>query len=207
MEQNYTIVFDFDGTVVDSAPELFKIVNELSPIYGFKYVEEGEIEAFKGMGSKEVFKNLGISMFKLPEIALRIRKKLGERVLKLKPVGGIPLVLKTLNKRGYRLGILTSNSAVNVRKFLKANNLEYFSFIHSESNIFGKARILKKLKNKMKNIVYVGDETRDVEASKKCDIKVVAVTWGYNSKEPLLKSKPDWLLSHPNELLKIFTKE
>jgi phosphoglycolate phosphatase len=110
-----------------------------------------------------------------------------------------------LNKRGYRLGILTSNSSNNVKSFLRRNNLEYFDFIHSESNLFGKDKVLKRLKVRLNNLVYVGDETRDVEAGKKCGVKVVAVTWGLSTKEPLFKSRPDWLISDPNELLTIFS--
>ena len=49
----------------------------------------------------------------------------------------------------------------------------------------------------------MGDETRDVEAAKKANIKVVAVTWGFNSPEALAKENPDFLINHPSELLEV----
>jgi phosphoglycolate phosphatase len=204
MKDMPTIVFDFDGTLVDSMKATLEIINNLSSVHGFRKVKESEIEAFRKNGSREMIKKLGIPLLKLPRVVFEVRKGINERIETLDPIKGMPKIIKSLNARGYKLGILTSNSSVNVKSFLKRNDLEYFEFIHSESNIFGKDKVLKRLKGKLKNLVYVGDETRDIEAGKKCNIKVVAVTWGFNAKRPLFDSKPDWLISDPNELLTIF---
>lgn len=205
MKNMPTIVFDFDGTLVESVKAMIEIVNNLSDVYGFKKVKESEINSFRKNGSREMIKKLGIPLIKLPKILFEIRKGLNKRIGTLDSVKDIPKIIRSLNKRGYRLGILTSNSSNNVKSFLRRNNLEYFDFIHSESNLFGKDKVLKRLKVRLNNLVYVGDETRDVEAGKKCGVKVVAVTWGLSTKEPLFKSRPDWLISDPNELLTIFS--
>ena len=47
------------------------------------------------------------------------------------------------------------------------------------------------------------DEVRDIEAARKSGIKSVAVTWGYNSKDALLKENPDFLINSPDELRNI----
>jgi phosphoglycolate phosphatase-like HAD superfamily hydrolase len=52
-------------------------------------------------------------------------------------------------------------------------------------------------------IVYVGDETRDIEASKKIHVKVIAVSWGFNSREALAKQKPEFLIHKPSELIEV----
>ena len=52
-------------------------------------------------------------------------------------------------------------------------------------------------------VIYVGDETRDIEASKTIPIKVIAVSWGFNSAEALAKQNPDFLIQKPSELLKV----
>lgn len=200
-----TIVFDFDGTLVESVKAMVQIINNLSDVYNFRKVKESEIEDFKKNGSKQMIKELGIPLFKLPKIITEIRKGLNKQIETLMPVKDIPKIIRLLSKRGYRLGILTSNSSTNVKSFLKRNNLEYFDFVHSESNFFGKDKVLKKLKRKLINLVYVGDETRDIEAARKCGVKVVAVTWGLNTKKPLFDSRPDWLISNPKELLTIFS--
>ena len=70
--------------------------------------------------------------------------------------------------------------------------------------IFGKTTIINNvLKQKQLDpttVIYVGDETRDIEASKKANIKVIAVTWGFNSPEALAKQEPYILINHPQEL-------
>jgi len=200
-----TIVFDFDGTLVESVKAMVQIINNLSDVYNFRKVKETEIEDFKKNGSKQMIKKLGIPIIRLPKIIIEIRKGLNKQIETLMPVKDIPKIIRLLSKRGYRLGILTSNSSANVKSFLKRNNLEYFDFVHSESNFFGKDKALKKLKKRLKNLVYVGDETRDIEAGKKCGVKVIAVTWGLNARKPLIDSKPDWLISDPKELLTIFS--
>ncbi len=48
--------------------------------------------------------------------------------------------------------------------------------------------------------IYVGDEIRDVEAAKKAGIRVIGVSWGYNSKNALLKAKPDHVIENPEEI-------
>ena len=75
---------------------------------------------------------------------------------------------------------MTSNSKENVKVFLKKNNLDLFGKNYLESNVFGKHRLIKKfikINNlKKDNLIYVDDETRDIEACKKIGLKIVAVT-------------------------------
>jgi phosphoglycolate phosphatase-like HAD superfamily hydrolase len=49
-------------------------------------------------------------------------------------------------------------------------------------------------------IVYVGDETRDINSAKKSGVKAIAVGWGFNSPEILSKHNPDYLAVQPQEL-------
>ena len=114
-------------------------------------------------------------------------------------------VLETLKKENFMLGILTSNSKDNVQEFLKKNDMDVFDWVYAERSLFGKARkldkIIKKQKLKKEETIYVADEIRDIEAAKKSQIKIMAVTWGFNAKAGLAKYRPDFLLDHPKELL------
>jgi phosphoglycolate phosphatase-like HAD superfamily hydrolase len=49
----------------------------------------------------------------------------------------------------------------------------------------------------------VCDEVRDIEAAKKSGIKSIAVAWGYNTKDALIKENPDFLVNSPDELINI----
>ncbi|MBC8014963.1 MAG: hypothetical protein H7X79_04380, partial [Sporomusaceae bacterium] len=51
--------------------------------------------------------------------------------------------------------------------------------------------------------IYIGDEVRDVISCKKVSIKVIAVTWGYDSLDYLLENKPDFIANKPEEILNI----
>jgi phosphoglycolate phosphatase-like HAD superfamily hydrolase len=84
---------------------------------------------------------------------------------------------------------------------------ELFSFIYSGTALFGKHKVLRKFlrKNNLapEDVIYVGDETRDIEASMKIRIKVVAVSWGFNSAQALAAQNPDFLIHHPRELVEV----
>ncbi len=71
--------------------------------------------------------------------------------------------------------------------------------------------VLKRMcnKHKIKNneVIYVGDEDRDIIASKKVKIKTIAVTWGFNSKNKLIKENPDYLVDSPIQITKQILKK
>ena len=82
-----------------------------------------------------------------------------------------------------------------------------FDFIVSGITLFSKHRSIKKYlkseKIELEEIVYIGDEIRDINAAKKAKVKVIAVTWGFNSKEVLSEYQPDALVDQPQELIEV----
>ena len=81
-----------------------------------------------------------------------------------------------------------------------------FDFIVSEKTLFGKDKALRKIMKKFaldtRGVVYVGDEPRDIVASRKADISVIGVSWGLAGVDGLGKTPPDILVHHPSELVK-----
>jgi phosphoglycolate phosphatase len=53
------------------------------------------------------------------------------------------------------------------------------------------------------DILYVGDESRDIAACKRAGVKCAAVTWGYNYPEALLKENPDYMIDDLSSLIEI----
>jgi len=138
----------------------------------------------------------------------KVRAQLLQEVELLRPFGGIPEVLQELRSNSIELGIITSNSYENVQKFLIANNLSAaFAFVHSSASIFGKHRILDRVLQQRKinpaAALYVGDETRDIEACKKSSVRAIAVCWGFNTEQILAERQPDFLIHSPPQLLDI----
>ena len=92
--------------------------------------------------------------------------------------------------------------------FLEHNELDFFDFIGTSSKIWNKNWGLKTLMDdhdlKLCDVIYIGDETRDIKAAKKAGIRSAAVTWGYNSCRVLEAQNPDYLIHHPEELFQLF---
>ncbi len=202
------IIFDFDGTIADTVDALVSIANSLAVEFSYAPITPEEFIILRNLTSREIFKYSGIPLFKIPFLLKKVKKELKNKIPELKPISGIEEALVQLKDNGNRLGIITSNSKGNVEEFLKINNLDYlFEFVYSGVTIFGKTTIinnvLKQKHLKAQEVIYVGDETRDIESSKKAHIKVISVTWGFNSEEALLKQNPDYLIHHPRELLEV----
>ena len=202
------IIFDFDGTIADTVDALVTIANRLALEFGYVPINSQELVLLRNLTAREIIKYSGVSLFKIPFMMKRVKGELKDKIPELKPIEGINAALIELHNQGYHLGIITSNSQENVNQFLKCHNLDYlFEFIYSGVTIFGKTTIinnvLRQKQFKSEAVIYVGDETRDVESAKKANIKVIAVSWGFNSAEALTKQNPDFLIHHPSELLDV----
>lgn len=193
------IVFDFDGTIADTFHEIKQIVKKEFDM------SDKFFDLLKKEGVWKVIKKSDIPIRKLPEFVYVILSKLrNKKDIKLFP-GMIALFGKL--KKKYKIGIVSSNSEENISDVLKKHGIEgFFDFVYSDSSIFGKHLVLKKMCKKYKinpkEIIYVGDEDRDIIAARKVGIKVVAVTWGFNSEERLIDEKPDYLVRKPREIIK-----
>ena len=202
------IIFDFDGTIADTVDALVTIANRLALEFGYVPINSQELVLLRNLTAREIIKYSGVSLFKIPFMVIKVKGELKHKIPELTPIEGINAALIELHNQGYHLGIITSNSQENVNQFLKCHNLDYlFDFIYSGVTIFGKTTIinnvLRQKQFKPEVVIYVGDETRDVESAKKANIKVVAVSWGFNSSEALGKQNPDFLIHHPRELLDV----
>ncbi|MEM7552670.1 MAG: HAD-IA family hydrolase [Cyanobacteria bacterium P01_A01_bin.84] len=205
------IIFDFDGTIADTVDALVSIANRLAVNFGYIQITPEELKLLRNLSSREIISYSGISVFKIPFLVKRVKGELKNKIHELKPIAGIQEALVALKNEGYRLGIITSNSKDNVKEFLKVNALEdLFEFIYSGVTIFGKTTIinnvLRQKQIKVDDVIYVGDETRDIDSSKKANIKVIAVTWGFNSEEALSQKHPDFLIHSPHQLLSVIKK-
>jgi phosphoglycolate phosphatase len=203
-----SVIFDFDGTIANSFDATLRIANALAPTFGYRPAAPEEVESLRHSSYRHVAAELGVQWHKIPLIAARIRKELSDRVAEMETFEGMPGVLSELRARGFNLGILTSNSKSNVERFLAARGLEQFDFISTSASVWGKERRLRALLRSQglsaREVAYVGDEPRDIEATKPLDICMVAVSWGYAGLQALARHSPDHLIDNPRELLDIF---
>jgi phosphoglycolate phosphatase len=202
-----TLIFDFDGTIADTLSAIIRLVNEHAEEFHIKPLAETDVDELRGMSNLDIIKKYKVPLVKVPYLALRAQKELNQRIGEMSLFPGIKELVLDLKRRGFRLGILTSNSRENVQKFLRAQVLDVFDFIHAEQNFFGKnwalLHLLKKFNLKKEEVIYVGDEVRDIEACQKVNIAVIAVSWGFHRRKLLQDKLPTYLVDSPDEILDI----
>ncbi len=200
------IIFDFDGTIADSLNKAVEVFNRLAPQFGYRTVSQSEVKAYQDLPPKEIMKRLNMSMLSLPFFAIKMRSSLKQEINKIPLILGIKEALKTLSEKNCQLYILSSNSEENIKAFLKQHDILMFKKIVSGSSAFGKHKlinsVLKSQNIQKNNVIYIGDEVRDITAARKAEIKIGSVTWGFNSKKVLSEHSPDFLFSSPEELCK-----
>lgn len=205
------VVFDFDGTIADTLQHSHRILNQLAQEYGFNRLEESELDRAKGMTATQLIRYLRIPKRKVPIILGRGKKMLRQDITSVQLCKGMDQLIRNLKEKGWRMGILTSNSVENVEAFLAAKDLQHFEFISSVNGLSRKHKymraILRTFSLRPEDMLYVGDETRDVKAARKVRIPVAACSWGFNSETALESYKPDFLVKDPQELMEVVYAE
>ena len=210
-EMNKVVIFDFDGTIVDSGQVVFDLFNEFADKYNYKKIPQSESDRIRALTVKERFKEYEVPILKVPMLTMDVVKKYKKSIPTLEVNQGIKEVLKKLNELGIKLVVISANSKENIEKFLKLNDMEYFVEIIQSSRFFGRHVTIN---NYMKNhhvakdeIILIADEHRDIVAAKKSDIRIISVTWGYDLEELLAKSNPDFLVRKPEDIMDIIRND
>lgn len=202
------IIFDFDGTIADTLRVGLSIINDLGEEFGFRRLNQNEFIELKGKSVPELLKLSGLSWLQLPIFISRARQRFKSYLKQVTPIKGMPEILQILHQRGYRMGILTSNTQEGVNHFLQNHHLQLFEFIHASDSLFGKAAVIKKILNQYQltnqEVIMIGDEVRDMTAADKAGIDGIAVTWGFNDEKLLTTNKHAKLVRLPRELLPLF---
>ncbi len=203
------IIFDLDGTLVDSLETFLKLGNELAIKYGYQPVSQERIRELLELPMKKRLRELKIPIFKLPKLGVELLNSYHSYAEEVSPIAGVREMLTKLHAEGYGLSIVSSNSVQNIQNFLETNNLKLFDHVQSSKGLFSKhvtiGRLISKLGVEKREVIYIGDEQRDVEACRKIGIRVISVLWGFDSLKLLKKVKPDFIVSKPQEIVEIIT--
>lgn len=199
------LIFDFDGTIVDSLETFIEATNCLAQKYGYPAVGNDKIPQIRALSSRALIKQIPVPRWQLPFFLQNLRQEVNQRQEKLRLFDGMEDTLTALKAQGYSLGIVTSNTRSTVDSVLKTQQLEsLFDFVHAGRGLLGKARILRRLVKRYRlqpsEVLYIGDETRDVEAAQQVAIATIAVSWGFNSRIVLEQQNPDIIIDYPRDL-------
>lgn len=200
------LIFDFDGTLANTFLFGVDIFNEIADDYGLKTVTVEEVKELRKLNTRAVLDHLGISTITVVKLGAHIRKILHARMDEVNPIDGAREAILALHADGFRLGILSSNSVGNIKLFLERIQIgQCFSFIEAGVSLFGKpqriSNVLRKRGVDPAEVIYVGDETRDMEAARKTKVSGLAVCWGANDRDAMEMESPDYCIEDPADLL------
>jgi len=199
------VIFDLDGTLVDSFPWFLRTINDVADRFGFRRVRDDEVEALRHAGTREILARLEVPLWKLPAIARHMRRLKSEQTSGIALFDGVDAMLRTLSEAGLRLALVSSDSEANALTKLGAA-AALFSHFDCSASIFGKPakfrRILARAGVAPAEAIAIGDETRDIEAARAAGIACGAVTWGYAAPNALKALGPDLVFERMDDIVR-----
>jgi phosphoglycolate phosphatase len=185
------VIFDSDGTLADTLPWMCSIFNELAEEYNFRRVEHHEAHRFRNLEARALIHELGLPLWKVPQVVAAMRRRMAESNAPLRPFPGIPGMLQRLAQSGTTLAVVSSNSVANVQRILGAEGVRWITHFLCGVSMFGKAAKLRRALRVTcvtpDVALYIGDEIRDAQAAHAAGIAFGAVAWGQHD-EPTLRS-------------------
>lgn len=210
----HAVIFDLDGTLLNTLGDLRAATNHALEVRGLPPHSMEEIRQFIGNGIRllicrampegtpEAEIDAALDDFKAYYAA-----HIHDRTV---PYDGIPQLLTALRKRGIKVAVL-SNKIDSASQQL----IEYF-FPGKTDVVFGEhvgvprkpdptscRMVMQRLGVQPEQVLYVGDSGTDMQTAKNAGLYAVGVTWGFRSKEVLLEYGADILVHRPEQILQI----
>lgn len=207
------VIFDLDGTLVDTAPDLWRATNHVLTSSGRGEVTLDQVRAFVGFGARKLIAR-GFAATGAPpgnqDIEPLYEKFVAYYAAHIcegsKPFPGCVALLDRLKGDGVRLGICTNKlEGLSVRLIDALGLTAYFDAIVGPDTI-GIAKpdpapyreALRRMGSEAARSLLVGDSETDVLTARAAGVPVIGVTFGYTA-EPIETFKPDALVSHYSE--------
>lgn len=198
------VVFDLDGTLVDSFAFFLRTHNVLAATHGFRPIDATEVEALRHKSAREIMAQLGLPLWKLPRVARSFVELMRDEGRQIRLFDGVERELLALHRQGVRLAVVTSNSRENARRLLGDTLGAVIAYIDGGASILGKQRRIRKcmrtLGVRASRTIYVGDQVTDAKAARDCGVAFASVAWGYGAPQALARTEPDVELSHIAEI-------
>lgn len=211
------VLFDFDGTVVNSIPAIVRAVRETFAHYNFPEPDEADIKRYIGVPLKTYFPYLAPEFYQRhdPEEIMKYYRRLYEEKYSATHVtlyNGMKALLSNLKHSERKLGIVSSKYTEPI--FLNMEQLEITAFFDTvigcdqvrlykplPETIFACAQILGI--EDIRQALVVGDSPKDIEMGQRAGCATCAVSWGAGTIEDLKASKPDYFVEDVEALSRL----
>ncbi len=199
------LIFDFDGTIADTLETIVTITNRLASHYGYPQTTPERLKYLRALSTAELLEQSHVPLFQVPFLMRRVRRELYQDVDSIQTFHRLSDVLMALAADGHSIMIASSNAPSTIRPFLERHGLnQVFSQIYGNIGLLGKARSLRRIMRRHRllpeEILYIGDETRDIEAAHCQGVAVAAVSWGFSDRTALEAQGPTFLIDTPEDL-------
>ncbi len=212
-----SVVFDLDGTLLDTLGDLRDSVNFALEKNNLPSRTTEEIRSFVGNGirlliERSVPENTPLEITDKCFLDFKEYYKNHSAIL-TKAYGGIIDLLKELKSNGVKIAVVSNKADFAVKTLME----DYFSGLYdcaygervgvkrkpAPDSVFG---AVKEMGANLENTVYIGDSEVDVETAKNSNLPCIAVTWGFRDKEVLESLCPEYIVDSPVEILSIIER-
>ena len=200
------LIFDLDGTLIDSVPDLAIAVNYMLTQFGYKTADETTIHTWVGNGAQTLVKRALTAQAETfneaqfnKALTIFLNYYAEHACVKTKAYPHVASTLKKLHQQGYKMAIVTNKPFQFIEPILKGLSLdEYFNY-HVGADSLAKKKpdpepllhVCEKLGFSVEDSIMIGDSKNDIIAAKNANMDAVGVTYGYNYGEDIMIYKPD----------------
>lgn len=212
-----TVIFDLDGTLLNTLDDLCDSVNFTMRRFGRQERTLDEVRCFVGSGLRELMRKcLGkTSADEETDMFLAVFKEHYAENLnnKTAPYNGIPALLAKLKDNNIKIGIVSNKADAALKKLCALYFPEADTAAGEKEGVLRKPSpdgvfaALKDMSADIASAVYVGDSEVDIMTARNARLPVISVTWGFRDKEVLKKLNPDYMVDTAEELCFILTGE
>jgi phosphoglycolate phosphatase len=203
LENRYRLlIFDFDGTLVDSATGIWKTANEMADIFGMKHFKREEVVSVVGTGLDSFVKDLfpeqvkkhGVKeLIKIYRKSYDVNYKAGLKIFR-----NVKKTLAFLYARGLTLVIVSNKLKKYVDEIIKEVGIsDYFDMTMGSEDVlrmkpdpYAVYYLMKKYKVKKRDVLFIGDSEYDVETAVNAGVDCVYLTYGYANRKIIKRLKP-----------------
>lgn len=214
MNNKKCVIFDLDGTLLYTLEDLKNSVNFALSKNGFKERSLDEVREFVGNGIENLMRksapqNITENEFQLCFSDFKSHYKIHSED-NTKEYDGITDMLKTLKENNVLLAVVSNKADFAVNTLCKKYFPDILDCAFGEREGIKRKpcpdsvnEVIKLLNVEKENCFYVGDSDVDVKTAHNAEIKCIACTWGFRSRNVLENENPEYIIDSVNEILKI----
>lgn len=212
MNKYTTIIFDLDGTLLNTLEDLTNAVNYVLNKHNFPIRTIDEIQSFVGNGIRKLIERALPHKINDMEFEIAFNEFQNYYGIHCQdathPYENVIDLLKILRQKKYNIAIISNKSddKVQVLKDTFFKNLVDIAvgtkdFAKTKPNPESTLSIISFFKSNKENCLFVGDSDVDILTAQNAGIRCISVSWGFKSKDDLIKSGATTIIDNPLQLL------